>query len=166
MFNSAMTFSGISSRYLTKARNELPWAAITTFLPDLISGAITLVQYGKTRSRVVWMKNGRVIKTFTPVLGSRKGKYCGCVTTCLHSAQLSTYCEWLCCDLSSLRVVDIFRIIPRVVRTGLVDWGWRNIVRSTPYVHLRLAVLSYSIFLIKPLKSSIMSACISIVNFV
>ena len=44
MFNSVIVSLGMSSRYLTKARNVFPWAVIKTRLPDLIVGAMWSVQ--------------------------------------------------------------------------------------------------------------------------
>ena len=44
IFNSEITSSLIPSRYFTKALKLFPCAAMTTFLPFLISGAITFSQ--------------------------------------------------------------------------------------------------------------------------
>jgi hypothetical protein len=76
IFSSEIISSEILSKYFTKDRNELPYyllffchklymviyyvvvlfltcAAIITRLPDLIDGAISLSQNGRTRSNVV-----------------------------------------------------------------------------------------------------------------
>mmetsp|Transcript_98127 Transcript_98127/g.194300 ORF Transcript_98127/g.194300 Transcript_98127/m.194300 type:complete len:263 (-) Transcript_98127:51-839(-) len=49
MLSLMILSSGTSSKYLTSARNELPCAAIRTFLPFLSSGAMALLQKGNTR---------------------------------------------------------------------------------------------------------------------
>ena len=41
-------------RFLTIPLNELPWATINTFFPDLIAGTISFYQSGITRSMVVF----------------------------------------------------------------------------------------------------------------
>ena len=52
MFKPTMSFSETSSRYFTRARRLLPWAAMTTRFPDLIAGAIVPCQYGRNRATV------------------------------------------------------------------------------------------------------------------
>jgi len=50
--SSTISLSGTLSRYLIKARSELPCAAISTFFPERIAGTIESCQYGNARSTV------------------------------------------------------------------------------------------------------------------
>lgn len=49
----------IWSKCLTRARRELPWAEIKTFLPDLMVGAMVSFQYGRTLSTVFFRHSFR-----------------------------------------------------------------------------------------------------------
>ncbi|CFS57588.1 Uncharacterised protein [Mycobacterium tuberculosis] len=50
MFSPTISSSDIWSRCLTSARNELPWATISTVLPTRKSPTMTSVKYGKNRA--------------------------------------------------------------------------------------------------------------------
>ena len=52
MFSSTMSSSEMPSRCLTRARSELPCAAMITRLPDLMDGAMVSFQKGSTRATV------------------------------------------------------------------------------------------------------------------
>ena len=52
MFSSTISLSGMLSRYLTRARRLLPWAAMMTFLPDYTMGAMVSCHSGRKRATV------------------------------------------------------------------------------------------------------------------
>ena len=52
MLSPTISASLMLSRYFTRARRLLPWAAMMTRLPDLIVGAITSCQAGRKRATV------------------------------------------------------------------------------------------------------------------
>ncbi len=123
MFNSDTTSSESPSRYFTSPRRELPWAAMTTLLPDRMAGAISLCQYGSTRSRVVCDKG----KT-RPYQQSTHVLYEWC------RADLET----LCANLQRLRVACVLGAAGWMVLRGQLALRRRYIVRSTPQVHLQI----------------------------
>ncbi len=131
MLSSAMASSAMLSRCLTRARNELPWAAMRTFLLARMAGAMSSVQAGMKRATVSFRHSdrGRDSRGMCEYLQQNNKRQC----LYFHHKEQQ----------------HVVRQQPPVVAwpvlAALVQRRWRCVVAPTPDLHHFCAVLLYSL---------------------